>query len=577
MTTILSDNAKYITQMRYFHEGEDWQKLSIRCGGEPAKVESGKQSIFADKFSEIIYNMEFLPGGRILRNLGRIRGSLFNCYVLPVSDSIEDIGQWLKDCLITWSEGGGAGSNISSLRPSRAPILGKGGRSSGPISFLSAGDSCAATIESGGQRRAAGMAMMLVSHPDILKFINSKNVDKILKYFNISVAIRENFIDAVESDSNWDLTFNRKTYDTVRAKDIWKNIMENMVKYAEPGLINWDNLRSNNSYYYAPIISTNPCGEIPLEAYGLCDLGSIVLTKFISNINTNWKRMEEVIRLGVRYLDNIIEINRYIMPQFDKSAHDSRRIGIGVMGFGDYLFSKKIRYGSRKAIQEAEKLFRFIRDISYDESIKLSKEKGAFPKFDSTPYCKADFIRTLPASTRIDIKKYGIRNVTLNGIAPTGTISLLPEVTPSVEPLMAKAIKTNDNVGERFYIHPILKQHLDANLDINDLPDWYVDSFDLKPSDHLDTQVAIQKFTDCAVSKTINMPKGTKAEELSALLLEYIHDLKGVTVYVDESKEDQPIKRINIKEALENINKANKASNSMEIDDVKCHNGKCDI
>ena len=570
--TVLSSNAIKIAQKRYFQtEHEDWQGLSVRCGSENVKIENNPH-LYKDKFIEMIFDMYFIPAGRILRNLGRTRGSLFNCYVLPMNDSIEDIGQFIKECLIIWSEGGGLGSNISYLRHENAPIKSKGGDSSGPVSFLKIADVAADTIKIGGQRRAAGLALMLASHPDIFKFIDAKMLHKEFNNFNISVGVTEKFLNCVEKNCEWDLTFNHQTINTVQAKDIWDKIIVNMVDHAEPGLINWDNLRSNNSYYFAPIISTNPCGEAPLEQYGICNLGSLVVSKFVTvGGNTNWKKMEEVIRLAVRFLDNIIDLNRYVLPQFDKNAHDGRRIGIGIMGLAEYFFAKKIRYGSEKSIQESERLMKFIRDISYDESINIASEKGSFAKFDPIEYGKAHFVRSLPASTRMAIKKRGMRNVTTMAIAPTGTISLLPEVSSSIEPLIYKATLRSDRVGERYYIHPLYKEILTNN---SETPDWFVDSSDLEPKDHLEIQSVVQKYTDGAVSKTINMPKGTTPEQLSALLLEYIRDLKGCTVYVDGSREGQILNKIEKEDLVKYLDESTTVASE---DSVKCHSGKCEI
>lgn len=882
----LTDDAKLIVQNRYsFSENENWKDLAVRCGRNTARIE--KQSLYyEEKFIEMIYNMDFLPGGRILRNIGRIKGSLFNCFVLPLNDSIKEIGEFVQNCLMVWASGGGIGTNVSFLRPHGSDVKGVGGVAAGPIKFLTCANSGARCMDESGQRRAAGLALMLANHPDVIDFIDAKMIDGLLNCFNISIGVTEDFIEAIEKDKNWDLTFNHKVYKTIHPREIWNRIIKNMVKYGEPGLINWNNLRSNNSYYFAPIYATNPCiignsilatadgrngvsvkqlaeegkniplyscnkntgkieikigrsprktgnkvevwklilddgsefistpdhkiitktleekklkdlipgepiksfnsyivysgyrniansgkmmksgyhrnrrqyrliyefyntdkylnknmaihhkdfdntwdfignlelitsvkhrkihskkmegknnpyhrmtdewkrnfaskpgekngmwsgisneklieygkkilkthgkltkqlwkifcvenniscslgakarfgswktfknlvidnhkvvsvefygyedvynitvddnhnyivltsyeddkfitssgicvkncGETPLEPNGICDLGSIPLMNYISNVNTNWKKMEEILRLAVRFLDNIIDINNYILNEFEVSAHNGRRIGIGVMGLADYLFAKQIRYGSKKSIYEVEKLIKFIRDITYDESIKIATEKGSFPKFDPVEYGKAHFIRSLPASTRMDIKKYGIRNVTLMAMAPTGTISLLPQVTSGIEPLFLKAYKTNDNAHDRIYVHPIYKEML---VNLGQSPDWFVDTTDLKPADHLEIQAAVQKYTDGAVSKTINMKKGTTPNELSDLLLEYIHDLKGVTVYVDGTREDQPLVPITDKnKILKYINDGK----LIEADEksVQCAKGNCNI
>lgn len=568
----LSENAIEIINKRYAtSDSEGWENLSIRVGYEVGRIEY--EQIFKDLFSEMIYNLEFIPGGRTLRNAGKLRGSMLNCFVLPLYDSIEEIGEWIKNSLITWSEGGGLGTNISTLRPENVIIKGKGGESTGPISFLRAENQCAKCIESGGQRRAAGMALMEVHHPDILKFIDAKMIDGEFDCFNISVGIYDEFLDAVEKQELWDLKFNQQKYNSVSAKLIWDKIIENMVNHAEPGLVNMKNLRNNNSYYFDPIISVNPCSEVALGAYGVCCLGSITLTKFILNKNTNWKRMEEVIRLSVRFLDDVLDVNKYMIEAYKQNAQNGRRIGIGVMGLGEYLFAKKIRYGSAKSIYEIERLMRFIRDISYDESIKLSSEKGSFPKFDSYNYSKAHFIRTLTAQQRIDIKKHGIRNVTLMAMAPTGTISMIPEVTSGIEPLILKAYERKDRISDRIYVHPLYEKIL---LEEGTTPEWFVDTTDLKPTDHLDVQVAVQKYTDGAVSKTINMPKGTTSDQLSELLLNYIYDLKGVTVYVDGSKEGQPLNTITEEQAIEFI-KQKKTKSTIDEKLIQCNRGTCEL
>jgi ribonucleoside-diphosphate reductase alpha chain len=571
----LSENALSIIQKRYFmDEAEDWQKLSLRVGREGARFENGRSNEFTEKFAEIIFDGDFIAGGRILRNMGRPRGSLFNCYVLPVGDSRKEIGKWISDSLELWGEGGGVGCNLSFLRPRGAIIKGVGGNSSGPVSFLEASDAVAKTVESGGSRRAAALACMIVTHPDILEFIDAKITHGKLPHYNISVAVTEDFLEAVEKNVDWEFKFAQQNYGKIGARLIWDKVMENMVKHAEPGLLNWDNLRSNNSYYFDPILATNPCGEVPLSAHGVCCLGSLVLPNFVTgNVNTNWKKLEQVIRLAVRFLDNIIDVNKYTLQEVDISAHNGRRIGLGVMGLAEYLFAKKVRYGSKKAIDETERLIKFIRDVAYEASVELAVEKGAFPKFDPVQYGKAHFIRSLPAQLRMAIKDKGIRNVTLMAMAPTGTISLIPEVSSGIEPLFSKAYRRSDRVSERLYVHPLYTQLINSG---EETPEWFVDSDDLKPSDHLEMQAIVQKYTDGAVSKTINMPAGTTSEDLSRMTLEYIRDLKGVTVYVDGSREGQILNTVTDKEVRDYI-KAGSQSEAADEASVRCASGACEL
>ena len=572
----LSENALIIAEDRYFMDGETWYDCACRVGNEVARAENGYVTKYDEKFSEMIYEMDFLPGGRILRNTRRARGSLFNCYVLPIGDSIEEIGQFMKDSLILWSEGGGVGCNFSYLRPRGTPIKGKGGVSSGPVSFLESSDALANTIESGGSRRAAALACMHVSHPDILEFIDVKLTHGKLKHYNLSVAVDDDFLEAVESNKEWQFKFAQQNYGTIDAREIWNKIIENMVNCAEPGLLHWGNLTSNNSYYFDPILSTNPCGEVPLGSYGVCDLGSLVLPNFIKgSFSTNWQKMEQTLKLAVRFLDNVIDINKYVLKEIDINAHNGRRIGIGMMGLAEYLFAKKLRYGSKEAIYEIERLMRFIRETVYEASIELAIEKGAFPKFDPVHYGKAHFIRSLPATTRMSIKKHGIRNVSLMALAPTGTISLLPEVTSGIEPLFRKAYLRSDRVSDRMYVHPIYEACLRTDTE-EDIKEWFVDTDDLTASDHFETQAIIQKYVDGALSKTINLPKGTTTEELSDLTLEYIYDLKGITVYVDGSRGEQILNKVSEEEVKKHMIEKKATKNDADIETVDCSTGSCE-
>ncbi|KKN11115.1 hypothetical protein LCGC14_1029620, partial [marine sediment metagenome] len=470
--------------------------------------------------------------------------------------------------------GGGIGVNISFLRPEGASVKGVGGEASGPVSFLIPSDAIAQTVKSGGSRRAAALALMSVNHPDILKFIDSKLVHDTLANFNISVAVNDEFLEAVESDVDWEFKFAHQTYGKIKARKLWNKIIDNMVECAEPGLINWNNLVKNNSYYYDPIMGTNPCGEAVLSAYDVCDLGSLPLPNFITgNVNTNWKKLGEVTKLAVRFLDDVIDVNKYVLHEVDVKAHNSRRIGLGVMGLAEYLFAKGLRYGSAKAIIEIERLMRFIRDTIYETLVELADEKGSFPKFEPVPYGKASFIRKLPASLRMDIKEYGVRCVTAMALAPTGTISLLADVTSGIEPLFRKAYVRNDRVSNRMYIHPIYRDVLENK---RSMPDWYVDTDDLVPHEHFEVQSVIQKYTDGAVSKTINMPSGITARKLSKLTLEYIHDLKGVTVYVDGSREGQILNKVEESEAIKYL-KDNKITTDAGEESVNCASGVCEV
>lgn len=570
---VLTEDALTVAVRRYFlNKEEGWENCCKRSAKFAASAEvPEKRSYWEEKYMEMMYDSKFLPGGRILRNAGKLKGSVFNCFVLPVEDDIVSIGDLLKNALIIWSEGGGVGVNFSALRPGGAPLKTRGGESSGLVSFISVLDHAASIIKVGGQRRAACIAIVKSSHPEIEAFIDAKLKDDILSCFNISVSVDEDFLTAVEkgNGAKWDLKFGGKIYDSVDAKKLWQKIINNMINHGEPGLINERNLAKNNSYYYNPIISSNPCGEAPLGPNEACDLGSLVLPNFVKQKNTDLAGLAETIETAVRFLDNIIDVNYYSLFDIENQVKQGRRIGLGTMGLADYLFKKELRYGSPKAIAEVERLYKFIRDKAYEVSIKLAIEKGVFPKFDKIAYGQASFIRKLPASLRKSIKDHGTRNVTLLTQAPTGTTSLVAGVTSGIEPLFCKAYKRKDNLGERVYIHSILKE-----LGDNEIPEWFVDSYDLTPVDHFETQAAITRFTDGAVAKTINLSKETTVETLNDLLLEYIWDLKGVTVYRDGSRKGQvliPLEKDKIKRYI------NKGSNSLMEEDVECASGTCDI
>lgn len=550
-------NQELVIKARYYQPNENWQALSKRVANAISEAENGNtnKDFWCAQFYNAISQRKFIPGGRTLRNAGRLKGNLLNCFVLPIEDNIEAIGETMKNSLIIWSHGGGVGINFSQLRPKGAGIKGKGGYSSGLVSFLEAIDAAGNTIESGGQRRAAAIAIVDISHPEIEGFIDAKLKHGKLRNFNISVAITNEFLEALERNNTWSLKFQNEAYKEVNARRLWKKILSNMLRSAEPGLVNLDNLVVSNSYYFAPIIGTNPCGELPLPAYGSCNLGSLVLPEFVAkNRITQWKELEEVIKVAVRFLDNVIDTTTYPLLDLKIVAEKGRRIGLGVMGLADYLFRKKLRYGSNEANIEIETLFRFIRNKAYYASIELAKEKHSFPKFDSVDFGKAKFVKKLPAKLRLEIKEYGIRNVELLTCAPTGTTSTVIGTTGGMEPLFSKSYRRVDKISAapRIVIHPIYQDLLLKNKKI---PKWFVDSYDLKPEEHFEVQALIQKYIDGAISKTINLPQKTTVNQLSNWLHEYMYDLKGVTIYVNKSRKQQVLYPLTQEETIEYLKK----------------------
>lgn len=569
--TKLSDNAEQIFKSRYaLNEDETWDGLCQRVAGAMSKYTVDPAKYFPI-FYEIIYEQLFIPGGRILRNAGKDIGSLFNCYHLPIGDSREEIGECLKKSFILWGEGGGIGINFSTLRPDGAPIKKMGGHASGPVSFMRALDGIASTVESGGQRRAASLGLLEVWHPDIYNYIRAKHVDHTVSYFNLSVGVFDDFLEAAHREDEWVLNWHQREWGRVNARELWNSMVEGAYYNGEPGIINMDKLRINNSWYFAPISGTNPCGEACLESNGVCNLGSIVLSRFVSGTTIRRKQIEETVRYAVRFLDACIDANNYSFPEIQQTAQRGRRIGLFAMGLADMFINLGVRYGSDRSLDIAESISKLIRNAAYDESIKMATEKGAFPAYDPVMYPKSKFIRTLPATMRRDIRNNGIRNVTLLAAAPTGTISLLADTTNGIEPLTYRSYRRKDRVSERVYVHPAYRT---AIINGDAVPDYLVDTTDLTPTDHLNMQSSIQKYVDGAVSKTINIQDGVDCSDLSDILLESIINLKGVTIYRDGSREGQPIVPMSDEETR---NLIEEASTSQDAEAVACASGECEI
>lgn len=559
--------AQRIIEDRYLWPTEkQWSDLCHRVARECAKNEV-RSDYWEEEFFNMIYNLMGIPAGRILRNLGKAKPSTSNCNVLPIGDSIEEIFKAIEEYGIISSYGGGTGMDFSPLRPINAALKTKGGKSSGLVSFLEIFNFAGKRIMTGGQRRSAGIAICRVNHPEIFGFIDAKTIEGKLDQFNISVSITKEFLKAVEEDGNVELKFAGKVYDSVKAKIIWNLILNNMINHAEPGLINWDNMIKTNTYYFSPICAVNPCGELPLEAYGVCNLLALSLPKFIVNKNINKQLFSKTIRTAVRFLDNIIDLAYYPIKKQEIVVKNSRRIGLGTMGLADYFFMKNIRYGSEEAVFEAEKIYKFIRDEAYLASIDLSKEKGAFPMYNKIDYTSASFIKKLPAKIRMAIKENSIRNSTLLSAQPTGTTSILAGVVNGIEPLPYKGYIRNDGIGKTMYIHPLCKDSYKEP--------WFVDTYDLTPEDHLEMQTIIQRYIDGGISKTIILPKDTTSEKLGKLLLEYIYDLKGVTVYRDGCREQEVYTRMTEKEIMQNLKK----EHTTEFDEgvVNCIGSKCEL
>ena len=547
-----TDISKKIWQEKYQFKNADGSPIDRtledtwkRVAKALAAVE--KDSVFWErKFYHALQDSRFLPAGRILSGAGTKRSvTLFNCFVMgEIADDMSGIFLGLREAALTMQQGGGIGYDFSTLRPKGAPVHGVGADASGPLSFMNVWDSMCRTIMSAGSRRGAMMATLRCDHPDIEEFIEIKRDPVLLRMFNLSVLITDEFMEAVRNNKAWDLLFKGKIFKTISARELWDKIMRSTYEFAEPGVIFIDRINAlNNLSYCEKISATNPCGEQPLPPYGACLLGSINLTKLVkypfeTSANIDLKELCELVRISVRMLDNVIDVSRFPLPEQEEEAYKKRRIGLGVTGLADALIMCGVRYGSNEAVTLTDSWMKNIRDSAYKESSKLAKEKGAFPLLDIDAYLKTPNLQTLPKEIQEDIKECGIRNALLTSIAPTGTISLLADnISSGVEPVFAfdyertvlmpdgsKSIQPVYDYAYQIYLNLKGKKDL--------LPDAFVSTQSLRPEDHLVMQSTVQKYIDSSISKTINCP-----EDISFQAFENIYqkayDLgcKGCTAY----------------------------------------------
>ncbi len=519
---------------------------------EISSVEPTEKEIWKQRFYDIMISREFIPGGRIVAN-ARVHSKMKNyqnCYVIPIGDSMEEIYKALAEDALIGKMGGGVGFNISSLRPKGAPIS-KGGESSGPISFLEVFDSSSKAIHTGGGRRGAHIVILNCDHPDIEQFVTYKQGDtkKRLTQFNISVGITDKFMKAVEKDVGWDLVFGGKVYKTLRARDLYDLIMENMFTHNEPGIFFLDEVQRNNTGAdLFKIEAVNPCGEQPLPEYGCCCLGSLNLSTFVRNPFSedsffDIERMGEVIKYSVRFLDNVLSASDYPLPQIQEKVLSERRIGLGITGFADAQAMLGIIYGSELSKGFAHLIGKTLRDKSYEASIWLSMEKGSFPLFNEK-MLNTGFLKTLPDDFKKAIKNHGLRNIALNTIAPTGTtsISIGQNCSSGVEPIFAleydRTIKSLDGgeKKERVFDYAWLEyKNIKKIKKEEEAPSFFKTSFDLSPYEAIEIQGILQKYIDAAISKTANLPKGFSYEDFKGLFeFSWKNKLKGFTSFNPE-------------------------------------------
>jgi ribonucleoside-diphosphate reductase alpha chain len=541
---------------------EMWERVARGIASNEKKE---KREYWEKKFYDVMSDFKFVPGGRILSGAGTdYEVTYFNCFVIPSpKDSREGILEALKQLVEIQSRSGGVGLNLSSLRPRGARVKKVNGTSSGPVTW--AGLFSYAThdvVQQGGTRRGATMLMLWDWHPDVEEFITVKQDLSKINGANLSVCISDRFMEAVKKDEDWDLVYpdlddpkydamwngeidqwkkmggKVKVHKTLKARDLWNLICEAAWRSAEPGLhfLERSNKRSN-TWYFERLIATNPCGEQPLGAWAVCNLGAMNLAAYVKDEKFDFKTFGEDVKVAMRFLDNVIDKTYYFFKENDKVAKDIRRTGLGIMGLGDALIKMKVRYGSEESLPVIDKIFAILRNSAYDASSDIAKEKGAFPKFDKAQYLKGYHIKELPKELQKKIAKQGIRNAVLLTIAPTGTTSLLSGVTSGVEPVYEFTFIRRDRTGEHTMYHPLFEEWKLQNPE-TEKPDYFVSANDLTPLEHAQVQAVAQKYIDSSISKTVNAPNSHTVEDVKTLYMAaYDLGLKGVTYMRDGSRE----------------------------------------
>ncbi|RUA02248.1 MAG: ribonucleotide-diphosphate reductase subunit alpha [Deltaproteobacteria bacterium] len=558
----LSDNARTILEKRYLKKDADGQVIESPADmfSRVARTVAVADQRFDPKadikqttetFRQVMADLWFIPNSPTLMNAGRPLGQLAACFVLPIEDSMESIFDTLKHTALIHKSGGGTGFSFSSIRPAGDTVRSTSGVSSGPLPFLEVFDSMTEAVKQGGTRNGANMAVLRVDHPDIDAFIRIKSDPGRLTNFNLSVALTDRFMSALSAGESYDL-INPRTGNPVGqipARHVFDQIVESAWQSGEPGILFIDRInRANPTPDVGRIDATNPCGEQPLLPFESCTLGSINLAAMVDDDQIHWDRLKQTVHTAVHFLDNVVEINHYPLPEIETASRATRKIGLGVMGFADMLIKRNIPYNSDDAVAEAEQVMAFIRTHAHRASARLAKHRGKFLFFEQSVFSEAD--------------GDGMRNATTTTIAPTGTISLIAGVSSGVEPLFAIAHKRRAIDGqplveihphfiatarkEGFYTDQLITgiSRTGSIQEIDTIPEAirrvYVTAHDIAPEWHVRIQAAFQKHTDNAVSKTVNFPAAATRDQIGDVFKQaYDLGCKGVTVYRYGSREKQ--------------------------------------
>lgn len=565
----LSDNAIKVLESRYLRKDERgnvsetpdqmFQRVAKAISraelawGKPEQAEKWEKNFF-----EIMHSLYFLPNSPTLMNAGIEYGQLSACFVLPVEDHLMDIFATLKLSALIQQSGGGTGFNFSHLRPKNDFLNHTQGTASGPVSFMKIFDAATEHVKQGGKRRGANMGILNIDHPDIEEFISCKREEGNLRNFNISIGMTDAFMQILDRDGYWQLVHpnSHKVVKTIKANALWKSVIDNTWLSGDPGLIFLDTINASNpTPSLGKIEATNPCGEVPLLPYESCNLGALNLSKFINRdkhrSSIAWSAFQQTIAAATRFLDNVIEINHYHSPQIKKIVQGNRKIGLGVMGWAEALAKLEIPYESDNALKLAGEIMKFIAKKSRDASIALAHERGTFKNWERSIY--------YPHTP--------IRNATRTSIAPTGTISIIADTSPSIEPFFALAyqrkhvlqdetLQEMNKVLLRYLVnHNIEKGNIITAItqtgtleNVNEVTDPVKDIFktalEIHPSWHLKHQAAFQKYTDNAVSKTVNLPQHSTPSDISSIYKRaWKEKLKGITIFRNNSRKTQVIEQ----------------------------------